>query len=62
MKACPLVLASFSGGPKACMYKVLQVTVAWTSVNMNGISLDDKFIFLLQIIEGKCEFQLNLVC
>ncbi|XP_065847293.1 uncharacterized protein [Euphorbia lathyris] len=36
MRPCPLVLASFSGGPKACMYKVLQ------------------------IIEGKCESQLNL--
>ncbi|KAK9271429.1 hypothetical protein L1049_027020 [Liquidambar formosana] len=35
IRPCPVVLASFSGGPKACMYKVLQ------------------------IIEGKCEAQLN---
>lgn len=35
IRPCPIVLASFSGGPKACMYKVLQ------------------------IIEGKCEVQLN---
>lgn len=34
-RPCPVVFASFSGGPKACMYKVLQ------------------------IIEGKCEAQLN---
>lgn len=25
LRPCPVVLASFSGGPKACMYKVLQV-------------------------------------
>ncbi|XP_021283831.1 uncharacterized protein LOC110416241 [Herrania umbratica] len=25
MKPCPVVFASFSGGPKACMYKVLQM-------------------------------------
>eukprot|EP00257_Ricinus_communis_P025748 XP_025013162.1 uncharacterized protein LOC8278897 [Ricinus communis] len=25
MRPCPLVFASFSGGPKACMYKVIQV-------------------------------------
>ncbi|KAJ9674453.1 hypothetical protein PVL29_023789 [Vitis rotundifolia] len=34
-RPCPVVFASFSGGPKACMYKVLQ------------------------IIDGKCEAQLN---
>ncbi|KAL5802492.1 hypothetical protein ACOSQ4_030797 [Xanthoceras sorbifolium] len=26
VKPCPVVFASFSGGPKACMYKVLQMT------------------------------------
>lgn len=26
IKRCPVVFASFSGGPKACMYKVLQVS------------------------------------
>ncbi|GFP95691.1 hypothetical protein PHJA_001713300 [Phtheirospermum japonicum] len=36
LRPCPVVFASFSGGPKACMYKVLQ------------------------IIEGKCEEQINL--
>ncbi|XP_058221049.1 uncharacterized protein LOC131331189 [Rhododendron vialii] len=36
IRPCPVVFASFSGGPKACMYKALQ------------------------IIEGKCEEQLNL--
>ncbi|KAI3460244.1 hypothetical protein Pfo_016907 [Paulownia fortunei] len=36
LKPCPVVFASFSGGPKACMYKVFQ------------------------IIEGKCEEQINL--
>ncbi|KAF5740693.1 hypothetical protein HS088_TW11G00770 [Tripterygium wilfordii] len=36
VRPCPIVFASFSGGPKACMYKVLQ------------------------IIEAKCEPQLNL--
>uniref|UniRef100_A0A5B7AX05 DUF829 domain-containing protein n=1 Tax=Davidia involucrata TaxID=16924 RepID=A0A5B7AX05_DAVIN len=36
IRPCPVVFASFSGGPKACMYKVLQ------------------------IIEGKCEAQVNL--
>ncbi|KAL7245162.1 hypothetical protein ACSBR2_000482 [Camellia fascicularis] len=35
IRPCPVVFASFSGGPKACMYKVLQ------------------------IIEGKCEAQLD---
>lgn len=25
IRPCPIVFASFSGGPKACMYKVLQV-------------------------------------
>lgn len=25
VRPCPVVFASFSGGPKACMYKVLQV-------------------------------------
>ncbi|KAF5468289.1 hypothetical protein F2P56_012453 [Juglans regia] len=25
IRPCPIVLASFSGGPKACMYKVLQI-------------------------------------
>ncbi|KAI6688131.1 hypothetical protein NL676_024959 [Syzygium grande] len=35
IRTCPVVLASFSGGPKACMYRVLQ------------------------ILEGKCEVQLN---
>ncbi|KAL1546983.1 hypothetical protein AAHA92_23509 [Salvia divinorum] len=34
-RPCPIIFASFSGGPKACMYKVLQ------------------------IIEGKCEEQIN---
>ncbi|KAL6956653.1 hypothetical protein U1Q18_005659 [Sarracenia purpurea var. burkii] len=37
IRPCPVVFASFSGGPKACMYKVLQ------------------------IIEGKCEVQFNMV-
>ncbi|CAK9176993.1 unnamed protein product [Ilex paraguariensis] len=36
VRPCPVVFASFSGGPKACMYKVLQ------------------------IIDGKCEAQVNL--
>ncbi|KAL3840387.1 hypothetical protein ACJIZ3_024978 [Penstemon smallii] len=36
VRPCPVVFASFSGGPKSCMYKVLQ------------------------IIEGKCEEQINL--
>ncbi|KAL2455048.1 hypothetical protein Fot_55224 [Forsythia ovata] len=36
IRPCPIVFASFSGGPKACMYKVLQ------------------------IIEGKCELQVNV--
>ncbi|KAA8537735.1 hypothetical protein F0562_027275 [Nyssa sinensis] len=36
IRPCPVVFASFSGGPKACMYKVLQ------------------------IIDGKCEAQVNL--
>ncbi|KAH6758971.1 peptidase [Perilla frutescens var. frutescens] len=36
IRPCPIIFASFSGGPKACMYKVLQ------------------------IIEGKCEEQINL--
>ncbi|KAL3628814.1 hypothetical protein CASFOL_027860 [Castilleja foliolosa] len=35
LRPCPVVFASFSGGPKACMYKVIQ------------------------IIEGKCEEQIN---
>ncbi|KAG8390000.1 hypothetical protein BUALT_Bualt01G0037800 [Buddleja alternifolia] len=36
IRPCPVVFASFSNGPKSCMYKVLQ------------------------IIEGKCEEQINL--
>ncbi len=28
---------------------------------INGISMDDKFIFALQIIEGKCKLEMNLV-
>ncbi|KAL6574973.1 hypothetical protein OROMI_012258 [Orobanche minor] len=36
IRPCPIIHASFSGGPKACMYKVIQ------------------------IIEGKCEEQINL--
>lgn len=25
IRPCPIIFASFSGGPKACMYKVIQV-------------------------------------
>ncbi|CAN1273967.1 hypothetical protein LINPERPRIM_LOCUS15242 [Linum perenne] len=35
---CPLVFAPFSGGPNACMYKVLQVS---QSDNYFGIRMDD---------------------
>ncbi|KAJ9186711.1 hypothetical protein P3X46_002256 [Hevea brasiliensis] len=38
MKPCPLVFASFSGGPKACMYKVLQIIEGKCKLEMN---LDD---------------------
>lgn len=27
IRPCPIIFASFSGGPKACMYKVLQVSI-----------------------------------
>lgn len=27
IRPCPIIFASFSGGPKACMYKVIQVNI-----------------------------------
>ncbi|KAJ4846759.1 hypothetical protein Tsubulata_032148 [Turnera subulata] len=38
IKPCPLVLASFSGGPKACMYKALQIIEGTCQLKLN---LDD---------------------
>ncbi|WCJ35399.1 hypothetical protein M5689_016656 [Euphorbia peplus] len=38
VRPCPLVLASFSGGPKACMYKVLQIIEGKCESRLN---LDD---------------------
>ncbi|KAJ9166211.1 hypothetical protein P3X46_020993 [Hevea brasiliensis] len=38
IKSCPLVFASFSGGPKACMYKVLQIIEGKCKLQLN---LDD---------------------
>ncbi|KAK6245279.1 hypothetical protein SCA6_008369 [Theobroma cacao] len=35
MKPCPVVFASFSGGPKACMYKVLQMIEGLCEVQGN---------------------------
>ncbi|CAN0922278.1 hypothetical protein LINGRAHAP2_LOCUS32999 [Linum grandiflorum] len=32
---CPLVLAPFSGGPKACMYKLLQIVEAKSELQLN---------------------------
>ena len=34
-RPCPVVFASFSGGPKACMYKVLQVTSLSLSLSLS---------------------------
>ncbi|KAF9668583.1 hypothetical protein SADUNF_Sadunf14G0018800 [Salix dunnii] len=39
IRPCPVVLASFSGGPKACMYKVLQIIEGKCEVHLN---LDDQ--------------------
>ncbi|KAG8377635.1 hypothetical protein BUALT_Bualt08G0053500 [Buddleja alternifolia] len=38
IRPCPVVFASFSGGPKACMYKVLQIIEGKSEVQIN---LDD---------------------
>ncbi|XP_048226783.1 uncharacterized protein LOC8278897 [Ricinus communis] len=38
MRPCPLVFASFSGGPKACMYKVIQIVDGKCELQLN---LDD---------------------
>ncbi|KAE8724640.1 Detected protein of unknown function [Hibiscus syriacus] len=35
MRPCPVVFASFSGGPKACMYKVLQMIDGLCEVQVN---------------------------
>ncbi|KAJ6675788.1 hypothetical protein OIU85_011895 [Salix viminalis] len=35
IRPCPIVLASFSGGPKACMYKVLQIIEGKCEVHLN---------------------------
>ncbi|KAL5558886.1 hypothetical protein UlMin_035097 [Ulmus minor] len=37
-KPCPVVFASFSGGPKACMYRVLQIMEGYCETQLN---LDD---------------------
>ncbi|XP_050205570.1 uncharacterized protein LOC126655420 [Mercurialis annua] len=37
-RPCPLVFSSFSGGPKACMYKVLQIVEGTCDLQLN---LDD---------------------
>ncbi|XP_052884875.1 uncharacterized protein LOC108450950 [Gossypium arboreum] len=35
IRPCPVVFSSFSGGPKACMYKVLQMIVGSCEVEVN---------------------------
>ncbi|GAV84639.1 DUF829 domain-containing protein [Cephalotus follicularis] len=35
IRPCPVVLASFSGGPKACMYKVLQIIEGMCEPRLN---------------------------
>ncbi|XP_039059781.1 uncharacterized protein LOC120203608 [Hibiscus syriacus] len=37
MRPCPVVFASFSGGPKACMYKVLQMIDGLCEVQVNPV-------------------------
>ncbi|XP_057766292.1 uncharacterized protein LOC130986782 isoform X1 [Salvia miltiorrhiza] len=47
IRPCPIIFASFSGGPKACMYKVLQIIEGKREEQINPI------------IEGKREEQIN---
>ncbi|KAJ9567072.1 hypothetical protein OSB04_003038 [Centaurea solstitialis] len=35
-RPCPIVFASFSGGPKACMYKLLQVNISTHTIFLLG--------------------------
>lgn len=37
IRPCPVVFSSFSGGPKACMYKVLQMIVGSCEVEVNPV-------------------------
>lgn len=47
-RPCPLVFASFSGGPKACMYKVLQIIDG----NCEGHHYRDDFQLVKNCISG----------
>ncbi|KAI3695572.1 hypothetical protein L1987_78570 [Smallanthus sonchifolius] len=49
-RPCPLVLASFSGGSQACMYKVFQIIEGTCEAHLN---LDDNRLIMMACISGQ---------